>query len=153
VEFHCGDNRRAEMIVGLFCGIKLQNWPEELQLRVGNSKKSMSLMVKTFENTFSNAWLSRSPQQNWIVETMVGFALWCAGSKLAEIAFVCWKFQEKQAFQVLGSLMDNACKETVSNAWLDRSLSQNWIAETIIGFLSGRLSSKLAEIAFVRCMF
>jgi hypothetical protein len=37
-------------------------------------------------------------------------------SKLAKIAFVFWKFQESQAFQVWGWLMVNACKETFFNA-------------------------------------
>jgi hypothetical protein len=82
-------------------------------------------------------------------EMIVGFVLGRLSSELAEIAFVCWKFQENQAFQVLGLLMVNASKETCSNTWLGRFSQQNLIAETIVGFVLGRLSSKLAEIAFV----
>jgi hypothetical protein len=49
----------------------------------------------------SNTWLCHSTLQNLIAETVVGFVLGRLHSKLAEIAFVCWKFQENQAFQVL----------------------------------------------------
>jgi hypothetical protein len=73
----------------------------------------------------SNTWLGRSPQQNWIAETIVGFVLGRFSSKLAEIAFVRWKFQENQAFQVLGWLMVNASKETFSDTWLARSPQKN----------------------------
>jgi hypothetical protein len=70
------------------------------------------LTVNASKETFSDTWLGRSPQKNWIAETIVGFVLGCLSSKPAEIAFVCWKFQGKQAFQVLGWLMVNASKET-----------------------------------------
>jgi hypothetical protein len=46
------------------------------------------LTVNASKETFSDTWLARSPQQNWIAETIVGFVLGCLSSKLAEIAFV-----------------------------------------------------------------
>jgi hypothetical protein len=62
-----------------------------------------------------------------IAETIVGFVLGRLSSMLAEIAFVSWKFQENQAFQVLGSLMLNASEDTFSDPWLGRSPQQNSI--------------------------
>jgi hypothetical protein len=88
-----------------------------------------SLMVNASKETFSDTWLGRSPEQNWIAETIVGFVLGRFSSKLAKIAFVPWRFQGKQAFQVLGSLMVHASEDTLSHAWLGRSPQQNSITE------------------------
>jgi hypothetical protein len=82
------------------------------------------------------------------VEVIIMFVLGQPALNLAKIAFAFWKFQENQAFQVLGWLMVNASEEMFSNAWLGHSLLKNWIAEVTIMFALGCLSSKLAEIAF-----
>jgi hypothetical protein len=71
---------------------------------------------------FPTHCIDHSPSQNGIAETMVAIVLWRLASKQVEIAFVCWKCQREQAFQVLGSFVVNASKETFPNT-LHRSLS------------------------------
>jgi hypothetical protein len=83
-------------------------------------------------STFSDAWISRCPWQNSIAETTIGFVLRHLASKMAEIAFLCQQFQEKQGFQVWGWLMVNTSKKTFSDACISRSPQWNAIAETII---------------------
>jgi hypothetical protein len=107
-----------------------------------------SFVVNTSEDTFSDAWISRSPWPNSIAETTVGFVLQHLASKMAEIAFLCSELQEKQAIQVFGLLMVNTSKERFSGAWISRSPQRNAMAETNIGFVLRHPASKLAEIAF-----
>jgi hypothetical protein len=75
-------------------------------------------MVRASNDTFSQAWLASLSGQNRNAVTIVGFVLRCLALKLAKIAFACSKFQEQQASEVLGSLMVNALKDALSQAWL-----------------------------------
>jgi hypothetical protein len=69
--------------------------------------------------TFSDlARLPFLPELN--AETIFGFVLRCLALKLAKIALARWKFQEQQASKILGSLMVNASKDTLSETWLVR---------------------------------
>ncbi len=69
-------------------------------------------MINASKETFENTWLGSSPLQNWIAETIVAFVLGRLPLKVAEIAFVCWKFQQKQAFQVFVALFVNSSEAT-----------------------------------------
>jgi hypothetical protein len=95
------------------------------------------MVVNASKETFSHVWLCHSPLQNRIAEVIIMFVLGRLASKLAKIAFVFSKFQENQAFQILGHFVACASQQTFHKAWLGRSPFQNWIAEVIIGFVLG----------------
>jgi hypothetical protein len=105
-----------------------------------------SLMVNASKDAFSNAWLPRSPQQNPIAERIVMFVL-------AKIAFACWKFQEKQGFQVWGCLMINASKNAFHDTWFCHPHQKHSTGETIVMFVSWHPAQKQAKLAFARWKF
>jgi hypothetical protein len=59
------------------------------------------------------------------------------------------KCQRKHAFQVLSSFVVNGSRKHFQTHCLDHSPSQNWIAETVVAFVWGRLASKQVGIAVV----
>jgi hypothetical protein len=99
---------------------------------------------ETFPNTLHRSLSS------WIcfAETVVAIVLGRLPPKKVEIVFVLWKCQEEQAFQVLGSFVANASKETFPGT-LSWSVSlHNWISETVVALVLGCRSSKASVPGF-----